>query len=137
MTRSIVVADASAIVAAVADAGPIGSEARERLRDRRRVAPFLVDAEVGRALRSMVLRGVIDEHAAVTARMLAERMIHRRHRHHGPLAERAWQFRHSLSYYGSLYLALAERLGCPVVTADRRIMRAQSDHELIEVIGIA
>ena len=72
---------------------------------------------------------------AVTARMLAESMIHRRHRHHGPLAAHAWQFRHSLSYYDSLYVALAERLGCPVITADRRIMRALPDHELIKVIS--
>lgn len=134
MNSSIVVVDASALVAAVADVGSIGSQARERLRNRRRVAPFLIDAEVGSALRSMVLRGDLDEDTAESARLLAERMIHRRHPHHGKLTARAWQLRQNVSFYDALYVALAETLHCPLVTADKRITRALPHTQQIEVI---
>lgn len=134
MTSSIVVVDASALVAAVADIGSIGSQARERLRDRRRIAPFLIDAEVGSALRSMVLRGDLDEDTAESARLLAERLIHRRHPHHGKLTARAWQLRQNVSFYDALYVALAERLDCPLVTADKRIARALPHTTEVEVI---
>ena len=135
MSPSTVVVDASALVAAVGDVGSIGSQARERLRDCRRVAPFLIDAEVGSALRSIVLRGDLDEDAAESARLLAERMVHRRHPHHGVLAARAWQLRHTLSFYDALYVALAERLDCPLVTADKRIARAVPHNKQIHVLG--
>lgn len=135
MSSDPVVVDASALVAAVTDAELIGSEARERLRDRRRIAPFLIDAEVGSALRSMVLRGEIDEEAAESARLLAERMIHRRHPHHGVLTARAWQLRQNVTFYDALYVALAERLDCPLLTADQRIARALSDINHIHVIA--
>ncbi len=135
MSPSAVVVDASALVAAVGDVATIGSQARERLRDCRRVAPFLIDAEVGSTLRSMVLRGDLDEDAAESARLLAERMVHRRHPHHGVLAARAWQLRHTLSFYDALYVALAERLDCPLVTADKRIARAMPHNNQIQVLG--
>ncbi|WP_419926284.1 type II toxin-antitoxin system VapC family toxin [Candidatus Poriferisocius sp.] len=135
MSPGPVVVDASALVAAVADADLIGTRARERLRDCRRVAPFLVDAEVGSALRSMVLRGEIGEKAAESARLLAERMVHRRHPHHGVLASRAWQLRQSVSFYDALYVALAERLDCPLITADKRIARALPHNDQIYVIA--
>lgn len=134
MSSSIVVVDASALVAAVADGGSIGIQARERLRDRRRVAPFLIDAEVGSALRSMVLRGDLDVDAAESARLLAERMIHRRHPHHGKLTARAWQLRQNVSFYDALYVALAERLDCSVVTADKRIARALPGNNQIHTV---
>ena len=54
--------------------------------------------------------------------------------HHGTLAARAWQLRHSLTFYDALYLALAESLNCPLITADKRIERAHPDHELIQTI---
>lgn len=83
----------------------------------------------------MVLRGEIDEEAAESARLLTERMIHRRHPHHGALAARAWQLRQNVSFYDALYVALAERLDCPLVTADRRIARALPHSKQIHVIA--
>ena len=46
-------------------------------------------------------------------------------------AASAGQLRHSLSFYDALYLALAESLNSPLVTAGARIARAQPDHPLI------
>ena len=134
MSRGTVVVDASTLVAAVTDATSLGADARAQLRDQRRVAPFLIDAETGSALRSMVFRGELDRPAANAARQLAERMVHRRHPHHGALGARAWQLLDRLTFYDALYLALAESLDCPLITADRRIGRALPEHELIRLI---
>ena len=135
MSNRTVVVDASTLVAAVTDATSLGSNARSLLRDHHRAAPFLIDAETGSALRSMVLRGDLDAETAQLARLLAERMIHQRHPHHGEIAARAWQLRSRLTFYDALYLALAERLDCPLITADRRIARAHPDHDLIETVS--
>ncbi|MCQ3808450.1 MAG: type II toxin-antitoxin system VapC family toxin [Acidimicrobiaceae bacterium] len=136
MNSATVVVDASALVAAVTDSASVGSQARQRLKGCRRVAPFLVDAETGHALRRLVLRGTLESRVAGAARLRAERMVHRRLPHHGPLADRAWQLRHSLTFYDALYLALAESLECPLITADQRIERAHPSHDLIQTIPI-
>ena len=104
------------------------------LRGHRRAAPHLIDAEVGNALRSMVRRGDLSDGAGESARLMAERLVHRRHPMHGAIAARAWQLRHNLSFYDALYLALAESLNCQVITADSRLGRAFKDHDLISAI---
>lgn len=134
MTSARVVVDASALVAAVADRGSVGSAARRTLQSRRRTAPFLIDAETCSALRSMVARGQLGPTEGASARLLAERLIHRRHPHHGALAARAWQMRDNLSFYDALYVALAESLDCDLITADRRIGRALHNHELVKTV---
>ena len=134
MSQSTIVVDASALVAAVVDSSRAGPHARQHLRGWRRVAPFLIDAETGQALRGLVLRGELDAEAAAAARRKAEGMIVRRHPHHGGLAERAWQLRDRLSFYDALYVALAESLECPLVTADARMSRALADHSRIRLI---
>ena len=134
MNDETVVVDASALVSAVVDEGDLGDRSRAMLRDRRRAAPFLIDAEVGSAVRSMVLRGDLDDAVGESARLLAERMVHIRHSHHGAVGTRAWQLRHNLGFYDALYVALAERLGCQLITADLRIARALGDHGLVQAI---
>ena len=134
MNVGTVVVDASTLVAAVASTGSLGDQARATLRGHRRAAPHLIDAEVGNALRSMVLRGDLTDGVGASARLMAERLVHRRHPIHGAIAARAWQLRHNLSFYDTLYIALAESLHCQLITADNRIARAFKDHDLISTI---
>lgn len=134
MNGGTVVVDASTLVAAVASTGSLGGRARAMLRGRRRAAPHLIDAEVGNALRSMVRRGDLTDGVGASARLMAERLVHRRHPIHGAIAARAWQLRHNLSFYDALYVALAESLHCRLITADSRIVRAFEDHDLISAI---
>lgn len=134
MNVGTVVVDASTLVAAVASTGSLGDRARAMLQGHRRAAPHLIDAEVGNALRSMVLRGDLTDGVGASARLMAERLVHRRHPIHGAIAARAWQLRHNLGFYDALYIALAERLHCQLITADNRIARAFKDHDLISPI---
>lgn len=134
MNDGTVIVDASALVAAVASTGSLGDRARAMLRGHRRAAPHLIDAEVGNALRLMVWRGELTNVAGAAARLMAEHLVHCRHPVHGAISGRAWQLRHNVSFYDALYIALAESLRCPLITADRRIARAFRDHDLINTI---
>jgi predicted nucleic acid-binding protein len=42
----------------------------------------------------------------------------------GSLLSAAWDLRHNLSVYDALYVALARRLRCPLITVDRRLVAA-------------
>lgn len=113
--------DASATIAAVTDGGPLGEVARHELRGRHRHAPHLIDAEVGNVLRRMARRGELDPAHAERARRLGEALVHQRHAHDGPLAQRAWQLGDRFTFYDALHVALAEGLRCPLLTADLRL----------------
>ena len=45
---------------------------------------------------------------------------------HCPLLERVWELRHSMTAYDTAYIALAEHLGCAVVTLDGPLSQAHS-----------
>ena len=120
---SVVVVDASAVVALVTSRGARRQRYVGDWRSRCRHALHLIDAEVGNALRGLVLRQVLDPTDAGQRRRQAARAVNRRHGHGGALGERAWQLRDNLSFYDALYVALAERLRCPLVTGDARLAR--------------
>jgi predicted nucleic acid-binding protein len=42
----------------------------------------------------------------------------------GPYADRVWELRENLTVYDAWYVAVAERLGQPLVTADAAILGA-------------
>jgi len=123
---SVVVVDASAVILAVVDRTAAGQEVRRRLVGIRRHAPHLIDAEVGSVLRRMTQTGEIHEPVGRQALRLARRSVHRRH-DHGPLMGRAWAIRDNVTFHDAMYVALAEQLGCAVVTADQRLARAIGD----------
>lgn len=96
-------------------------------------APFLVDAEVGHALRGEVRAGLISARAARAALGDLMEMRLQRVSHH-LLAERAWELRENVSFYDGLYVALAEALEAPLVTLDARLAKAPGLRAEIEVV---
>lgn len=118
------VVDASALVKAVTERSAHRSEVLSRMEGRRVHAPHLVDAELGSALRRMVLRGQLPAGVAAAARRLGEALVDTRHPHAGPLSEAAWELRDNVGFYDGLYVALAAALDCEMLTADIRLARA-------------
>lgn len=96
-------------------------------------APYLVDAEVGHALRGEVRAGELSAKAAREALRDLMEMRLQRVSHH-LLAERAWELRENVSFYDALYVALAEQLEAPLVTLDSRLSRAPGLRAEIELV---
>jgi predicted nucleic acid-binding protein len=117
------VADASAVVEALSGAGASGERARELLR-RPIAAPHLLDLEVSSALRRAARRGDLDPERAGAAILGLATLPRVRRYSHLPLLPRIWELRDNISTYDASYVALAEALGIPLVTADRRLARA-------------
>lgn len=119
----VVVADASAIVALLVDAGPDGQWAAEMLGAATMVAPALLPFEVANILRRLELAKIISTDQAVQAHadLLA---LPIEFWPHELLATRMWQLRPNLTAYDAAYVALAETLDVAVVTLDRKIARA-------------
>lgn len=128
----MLVVDASCL-AEVVLAGPDAEPVRQRLaREPEQAAPHLIDAEVLGVVRRAHLRGELDGTAARQAledldSWPAVRVDHR------PLLGRAWELRDSLSAPDALYVAVAEALGAPLLTLDRRLARAGGPSCAIEI----
>lgn len=115
----MIVADASvAVLALLAD-----GDARRILGAEAVAVPHLVDAEVANALRGQVGRGALDEPAARRALDRWSRLGLERVPVVGLLG-RVWELRENFSAYDATYVALAEVIGCPLVTADARLAGA-------------
>jgi predicted nucleic acid-binding protein len=116
----MIVVDASVVVAALATERAHGPAAREVLLtvSQTLAAPALLDLEVVSALRRLETKppaptGLADAALGELASLRIERWPHE------ALLERVWQLRHNLTPYDASYVALAERLGATLVTADR------------------
>ncbi|MEQ3550694.1 type II toxin-antitoxin system VapC family toxin [Pseudonocardia nematodicida] len=123
VTRTEIVVDASALVLALIG-GDAGRAVRDRLDPSSTHAPHLLDAEVGSVLRRRELAGQLNPERAVTALGAARQLVGNRYMHTGPVGDAAWALRHNLSFYDALYVALATRLGIPLLTADARLTNA-------------
>lgn len=121
----MIVVDAALVVNAIADSADAGAAARDRIRRATLPlhAPHLLDAEVLSVLRRRSVAGLIaDEQALVAIEDLVALPV-RRHPNWTLLA-RAWELRHNFTAYDALYLALAERFRCPLVTFDAKVANA-------------
>lgn len=115
----MIVVDASAAVAALLNDGP----ARRALVSDQLHAPHLVDSEVASALRRRVSTAQIRPEDAWRALDTWRRLGLARYAIIG-IIERVWLLRNNLSAYDASYVALAEQLGCALLTCDGRLGRA-------------
>jgi predicted nucleic acid-binding protein len=115
----VIVADASVVVDGLLRPGP----ARSALDDEQIQAPALIDAEVAQALRGHVLAGRLPAPEGWRLLEAYRWMAMTRHNIFAML-DRLWELRDNLTAYDAAYVALAEIIDCPLVTADARISRA-------------
>lgn len=125
----MIVIDASAAVLGLLNDG----EVRTMLSQDAVVCPHLADSEIVHALRSQVLRGDLEATAAGRAIGVWGRLGLARVAVHGVLG-RVWELRENLSAYDATYVALAEALEVPLVTADGRLARAPGPRCTITVV---
>jgi predicted nucleic acid-binding protein len=118
-----IVLDASAAVHALVPSHSGSAPLLARLRSITCHAPHLVDAEVGSMLSRAARQGRTGAPIAEGALRALDSLVSNRYPH-GIIAGRAWTLRHNLSYYDALYVALAARLGYPLLTADARLANA-------------
>ena len=115
----MIVVDTSAAVSALLSDG----EARRTLSDSRLAAPHLVDAEVLQTLRKLLIRGLMTNNEAGQAMRQWSRLGVERFPLLG-LVPRMWALRDNVSAYDAAFVALAEALDCPLLTADARLAAA-------------
>ncbi len=115
----MIVVDASAALSALLNRG----NARDALGAEQVHAPHLIDAEVANGLRRQVRTGRLPPLDGGTLVGVWRRLGLTRHAVH-PILDRMWELRENLSAYDAGYVALAEALGCPLLTADARLGRA-------------
>jgi predicted nucleic acid-binding protein len=130
----VIVVDASVLAAALADDSADGDAARGRLHGQDIAAPELIDLEVVSVLRRQLSRGKLAPRRALLA---LEDLLHLplQRAPHRALLTRCWELRDNLSVYDAAYVALAEALGTPLVTADTRLAKAPGVRCTIELLA--
>ena len=121
------VIDASVLVAALSDDTPDGDRVRRAVGGIDLAAPELIDVEVLSALRGLVAARQLDSDLASRSVTRLGRAAIDRHPH-APLTSRCWELRHNLTPYDAIYVALAEHLDAPLLTADAQLTRATGPH---------
>jgi predicted nucleic acid-binding protein len=116
----VIVVDASAAILGLLHDG----HAREILARETLTCPHLTDAEVAHAMRAQVAKGVVDSDTAGRALAVWAQLGIERFPVIGFL-QRIWELRDNVTAYDATYVALAESLGCALLTADARLARAQ------------
>ena len=96
-------------------------------------APHLIDSEVAHVLRRRVRLGGLD---AATGWNLLNTFRWMAITRHGTFSmlDRVWELRDNLTAYDAAYVALAEIIDCPLVTADGRISRAPGIRCVVTVV---
>jgi predicted nucleic acid-binding protein len=115
----MIVVDASAALSALLNAGA----ARSALAQEQLHVPYLIDPEIASGLRRQVSAGQIEADAGWSMLYTWQRLGMTRYPMFSIL-HRIWQLRKNLSPYDASYVALAELLGCALVTADARLSHA-------------
>lgn len=125
--------DASVVVTALGDDGTDGDRTRARLAGEQLAAPHLIDIEVTSAWRRLAAARQLDDRR-VTLAIADLRSLRIDRVPHGPLLERCWELRDTLTAYDAAYVAVAETLRVSLVTADSKLANAPGPRCQIEVI---
>jgi len=120
---SAAVVDSSVVVAALIDAGPVGSWAEALLASGPLAAPHLMPVEVANVLRRAAMAGEISGDLAALAH---EDLLSLRLElfPYSLWATRVWELRSHITAYDASYVALAETLGARLATLNARLTRA-------------
>lgn len=119
----MLVVDASVLAPAIVDSGRDGQRIRARLRGESLFGPDLLRIEVTSVLRRQVTAGSLTQSQAdVALDHLLDLPITVVPT--AGLLRRAWEVRSNLTPYDACYVALAEGIDSPLLTADRRLARA-------------
>jgi len=121
--------DSSAVVSALLREGP----ARQALAGDQVHVPHLVDTEVAHALRQLAAGRRVTARAAGNILDVWSKLGVVRYGTRG-LLTRVWELRQNLSAYDATYVALAEALGCGLITADGRLARASGIQCTVSVV---
>lgn len=132
---SSVVLDASAVVEFLRWSTAGQRVADHLLRDGASIhTPHLAAIEVLSAFRSLVRRSDVSPERAEQAVADLANLPATRHAVE-PFLPRIWELRRNLTAYDAAYVALAEALDVPLLTADRRIARASGHAADVQLIG--
>lgn len=128
----MLVVDTSAVVAALADGAHPAAEVLAADGDLH--APHLLDVEFQHLLARLIRTERLTAAAGATLFGDFGDLAISRYSH-VPLAERMWALRHNLTAYDASFVALAELLQTPLVTADRRLAQAPGHQATIRVVA--
>jgi predicted nucleic acid-binding protein len=133
----MIVLDASAVLELLLGT-PAGRGVAERIAAPAETlhAPHLVDLEVAQVLRRFQREGDLDEARGREA-LAALRALDVARYPHDVLLPRIWQLRDVVTAYDAAYLALAEALAAPLLTADARLARTRGHRARVELLGAA
>jgi len=130
----VIVVDASVVANVVGDDGRDGEVARDRLgQESELAAPDLVDVETLAVLRRRWLAGGLTNERFHDAVALLVVLPIERHAALG-LIPRAAELRSNVTAYDAMYVALAEQLGCTLLTGDARLASAAGVDCPVEVL---
>lgn len=119
----MIVVDASVTATALGADDEEGARVRAQFPDFDVFVPELIDLEVTSYIRRAVRVGQMESQRALQA--LADLALLPLERvSHTPFLSRIWDLRHNVTPYDAAYVALAEVMEAPLLTADARLARA-------------
>lgn len=130
----MIVVDASILANVVGDDGVDGQRARAEVRAAGELAaPDLVDVETVAVLRRRWIAGTVSDSRFIEAIDDLEAIELDRYPTL-PLMRRSYELRANVTAYDATYIALAEVLGCGLLTGDHRLGRAPGTRCAVRVL---
>jgi predicted nucleic acid-binding protein len=130
----LIVVDASALLEVLLRTGAAGAVEARLFGGETLHAPHVIDLEVAHVLRRYERAGELTARRGREALDDLEAFRIERYPHHLFLG-RVWSLRANATAYDACYLALAEALGAPLLTRDRRLATVPGHGAKVEVVA--